>query len=118
MSCHDIGHGMASVADVVLELYQNGQIKKEVAIRLVNACRNGVYWCDGNEWEAIENVVEAGYCGLCFEKKEGLSNIYDNDLGYPEKYEVFRAYGETAAHYILCPECKERVLTQYKSAKG
>ena len=118
MSCHDIGRGMASVADVVLELYESGQINKDAAIRLVNACRNGVHWCDGNENEAMESVVEAGYCGLCFEKKEGLSNVCDNDLGYPEKYQVFRAYDNTAAHNVMCPECKARVIAEWKAKHG
>ena len=115
MSCHDIGHGMASVANVVLDLYESGQINKDAAIHLVNACRNGVNWCDGNENEAFESVVEAGYCGLCFEKKEDLSNIYDNDLGYRVMYEVFRAYDNTAAHYILCPDCKAKVIAEWKA---
>ena len=80
MSCHDIGRGMASVANVVIELYEGGRIDKEASIRLIRACRKGVHWCDGNEDEAMETVVEVGYCGLCFEKKEGLSSVYDNDI--------------------------------------
>ena len=31
MSCHDIGRGMASVANVVIELYKGGQIGKDAA---------------------------------------------------------------------------------------
>ena len=64
MSCHDIGRGMNSVANVVLDLYESGQISKEGASRLVLACRKGVNWCDGNEGEAVEDVVERGYQGM------------------------------------------------------
>ena len=114
MSCHDIGRGMASVANVVINLYEGDQISKDVAIRLICACRNGVHWCDGNEGEAIETVVEAGYCGLCFEKKDKLSSVYDNEFEYAVRYRVFDDYDDTAAHYHLCPECKQRVIDEYK----
>ena len=113
MSCHDIGRGMASVANVVIELYEGGQIGKDAAIRLVHACRKGVNWCDGNEYEAMETVVAAGYCGLCFEKKEGLSSVYDNDISYPGNCNVFNTYDTIAAHDYLCPECKEKVISEY-----
>ena len=117
MSCHDIGRGMASVANVVIELYEGGQIGKDAAIRLVHACRKGVHWCDGNEDEAMQTVVEAGYCGLCFVKKEGLSSVYNNDIGYPGKYDVFKAYDKTAAHDCLCPECKAKVIGEYREKR-
>ena len=110
MSCHDIGRGMASVANVIIELYEGGQIGKDAAIRLVCACRKGVHWCDGNEDEAMET-------GLCFEKKEGLSSVYDNDIGYPGKYDVFKAYDKTAAHDCLCPECKAKVIGEYREKR-
>ena len=37
MSCHDIGRGMASVANVVIGLYEGRQIGKDAAMRLVRA---------------------------------------------------------------------------------
>ena len=83
----------------------------------IHACRKGVNWCDGNEDEAIENVVEAGYCGLCFEKKDNLSSVFDNELGYPERLKVFKQYDETAAHYHLCPECMQHVIDEYTANK-
>ena len=114
MSCHDIGHGLNSVTKVVLELFEEGKIDKESTSRLLAACRRGVNWCDGNEGEAIEEAIDLGYCGLCLEKSDELSNIYDNDLGYPEMYKVFDKYDKTAAHFFLCPECKEKVINEYK----
>ena len=115
MSCHDIGRGLASVANVVINLYEGNQISKDAAIRLIHACRTGVHWCDGTEGEATEPVIQAGYCGLCFEKKENLSSVYDNDIGYPGSYHVFDDYDDIAANDILCPECKRRVVEDYRS---
>ena len=117
MSCHYIGRGLDSVANVVLDLYESQQISKEGAVRLILACRKGVNWCDGNEGEAIAGTVKRGYCGLCFEKKENLTNVFDNELRCPERDEVFCAYEDTAAHYWLCPECKKQVLEEYKKTR-
>ena len=113
MSCHDIGRGMNSVSKTVLDLYEEGKVTSESAIKLIRACRKGVHWCDGNESEAVEEVVERGYCGLCFNKSENLTDVYDNDLGYPDKYRVFDDYDKTAAHFFLCPDCKKRVIEGY-----
>ena len=118
MSCHDIGRGLASVAKVVIEVYEENKIDKETATRLVYACRRGVHWCDGNEDEAVKTVVDAGYCGLCFEKSDGLTEVYDNELQYPQSFDVFKDYDDTAAHFFLCPECKRRVIDEYKKKKG
>ncbi|MBO4724942.1 MAG: hypothetical protein J5622_00375 [Firmicutes bacterium] len=114
MSCHDIGRGMDSVSKIVLDLYEEGKLTTESAIKLVNACRKGVHWCDGNEDEAVEEAVERGYCGLCFKKSEKLTNVYDNDLKYPDMYHVFDDYDETAAHFFLCPDCKKRVIEEFE----
>ena len=116
MSCHDIGRGLNSVAGVVTRLYEEGRYDKETARELIRACRKGVHWCDGNEEEAVEDVVDAGYCGLCMTKTEQLTIIYDNDLGYPNKYEVFKSFDGIAAHEFLCPECREKVLASYKKS--
>ena len=55
MSCHDIGRGMSAVSKTVLDLYEEKQISKESAMKLILACRKGVHWCDGNEGEALEH---------------------------------------------------------------
>ena len=48
MSCHDIGQGMNSVVDVVVELYDHGKISRDAALKITNAARKGVHLCDGN----------------------------------------------------------------------
>ena len=92
MSCHDIGRGMSAVSKTVLDLYEENQISKESAMRLVLVCRKGVHWCDGNEGEALEEVIGRGYCGLCSEKSTELTSVYDNDLPYLGTYDVFDDY--------------------------
>ena len=114
MSCHDIGGGMNYVSIKVLELYKSGIISKEAAIQLVHACRKGVHWCDGNEYEAFEGLIDEGICGLCFEKYDELTNIYDNDIEHPGRYEVFKDYDDSAAHFFLCDKCKAKVIDAYR----
>ena len=115
MSCHDIGRGMNAVSKTVLDLYEEGQISKEGAMRMIRACRKGVHWCDGNECEACVETVERGYCGLCFEKSDRLTDILDNDLDFPECNHVFDPFDAIAAHGHLCPACRNRVLEEYQS---
>ena len=62
MSCHNIGRGLNSVTEVVMELFFRGKISEEAMKKLVTACRKGVHWCDGNETEAIE-CIRDNYCG-------------------------------------------------------
>jgi hypothetical protein len=108
---------MNAVSKTVLDLYEENNISKESAMRLIRACRKGVNWCDGNEGEAIEEVVRRGYCGLCFKKTTELTSIYENDLPYPDCYNIFEKYDKTAAHYWLCPDCKKLVISKYQENK-
>ena len=114
MSCHDIGHGMNAVSRTVLDLYEEGRIHKESAMRLIRACRKGVHWCDGSEPDACVETIIRGYCGLCFEKSITLTDILDNDLDYPECDRVFDPFDAVAAHRFLCPTCRDRVLEEYR----
>ena len=69
MSCHNIGEGMDSVVEKVISLLDDNKISTEAAREIIAACRKGVYWCDGNEDEAIECIRECR-CGYCLKKIE------------------------------------------------
>ena len=115
MSCHDIGRGLNSVTKTVIEQYKAGNLNKDAFGAILCSCRKGVNWCDGNEDEAMEALVDAGICGLCLEETHEVSNIYDNDLDYKHRYEVFDAYYDTAAHVFVCASCRKKILEQYIS---
>lgn len=83
------------------------------AKEIVAACGKGVYWCDGNESEAMESVIEAGYCGMCFKKTENLSSVYENDLEYPHNCDVLNDYRKNVLHDYLCPKCRQKVFDAY-----
>jgi hypothetical protein len=36
------------------------------------------------------------------------------DFRYPERYNAFDAYDDTAAHFFVCSTCKEKILADYK----
>ena len=115
MSCHVIGHGMSTISGTILDLCEEKEISKRSVVRLIRACRKSVHLYDGNESEAIEEVVYRGCCGLCFQQSEDLESIYDNDLPYPDCDDVFKDYDGTADHYWLCPDCTKRVLAKFVS---
>ncbi|MEE3422659.1 MAG: hypothetical protein VZR11_08160 [Succinimonas sp.] len=72
MSNHEIGHAMSLLGEDILELYEAGKISKEACKSIIRSYIDVAGNYDGNHYEAVESVVEAGYCGLCFEKFEEL----------------------------------------------
>lgn len=92
MSCHSIGRGMASVAKVVLNEYDSGHIPYESAFRLLMACRDGVNWCDGNEYEATSDFEDR--CGLCLRKGLELHELPWREWDHKK-----------SIHNNLCSDC-------------
>ena len=123
MSNHEIGHAMSLLGEDILKLYEAGKISKEVCISIIRSYRDIACEYDGNDYEATESVVEAGYCGLCFEKHEDLSAVDDNDediekgvygdIDDMDGDELFEDYWDTALHCYLCPKCKAEVSREY-----
>ncbi len=113
MSCHDIGRGLNSVVKKVIELLKNDNISKEAAKQIIIACRNGVYWCDGNECEAVA-CFRRCYCGNCMEHIETgkpLYSIFDVSLSYSERNNMMDIYNLAADG--LCEECFSKIINQH-----
>lgn len=115
MSCHDIGRGMNSVVNVVVDLYDKKKIEKEVAKTLIMACRKGVHWCDGNEYEATESIRRCR-CGKCLEVvPEGnyLFSVWDVSNEVPDKYKILDDKSTMLASDGLCEKCFDEVINAY-----
>ncbi len=120
MSCHDIGMGMNSVVKVALEMYDNGELDLAKTKKIIRACRKGVHWCDGNEYEAIECMrdIRCNKCLRYFEDDEEVVDMFENDVFN----KVFNNYSmrDYEARYdivgeILCRGCsKETVASMEK----
>jgi len=113
MSCHEIGAGLNSVTETVNKQYLAGNMNKKAFRRLLISCRQGVHYCDGNEGEAMEALVDADICGACLEKKEDISSIYDGVIAYPDCCWIFDKYKDKTAHFYVCPACKKKIVKQY-----
>ena len=59
MSCHRIGLGMNSVVEKSIEMFENEEISLNACKKIIVACRNGVYWCDGNLLPVLLIVIVA-----------------------------------------------------------
>ena len=99
MSNHEIGEAMSSLGTDIIELYEAGKISKEAARSLIGSCMCIVTQYDGNEYEATESIAEAGYCGLCFEKHQDLSDVFNNDDDEDIKNS---GYGDTFMYRTAC----------------
>ena len=111
MSCHDIGLGMNSVVRTVMTLLDEGRITKDAAKVLVNSCRNGVNWCDGNEGEAIDYITGC-ICGRCFNKipkGEKLYYVYDTSFSLSDTDKLF----DYTLNGRLCKECFDLVINEF-----
>lgn len=75
MGCHRIGLGMNSVVEKSIEMFKNEEIGLNACKKIIVACRNGVYWCDGNEDEAIACIIDC-YQHLVYEESILKKHVY------------------------------------------
>lgn len=108
MSCHDIGHGLNSVAELICEMFDAGEISKETAVKIFRRLQRGVHWCNGNEYEAIECISDR--CGICLEK------LKKGEILYPPYFQVKKEHPEAATDY-LCEECMLKLYGEEGKAK-
>ncbi len=128
MSNHDVGHAMSLLGEHILELYEAGKFSKETCKSIINACIDAAGAYDGNDYEAVESIAEAGYCGLCFEKHEELSDVVNNDddediknSGYGD-IKSFSGFKRTVSrqlllHDYICPKCRAELRRSYLEMK-
>lgn len=114
MSCHNIGHGLNSVSEKVLELYDEGKIEFSVAKDLLYTTRDAVYYCDGNTYEALECFDECR-CARCLKKTNELYDLYDV-LGNSSKYyDIFNNKEDGVLSDELCKDCFDEICEKYHS---
>lgn len=112
MSCHDVGRALNSVGKVILDMYDNDRIPLEEARELFIATRLGVYWCDGNEYEAAAQL-EKNHCGHCLKKLDvgtPLYNIYSIPWNYPNRNRLDEHPEMPLASSCLCADCFDRLF--------
>lgn len=113
MSCHNIGRGMDSVVVQVIKLLEENEISKEAARKIIIACRNGVYWCDGNEYEAVESINRC-YCGNCMNRIESgkpLYYIYDTSFDVVNRDDISNNYNLITDS--LCEDCFTQIINKH-----
>ncbi|MCD8123968.1 MAG: hypothetical protein LUE23_02890 [Lachnospiraceae bacterium] len=115
MSCHNIGRGLNTVTRKSIELLDAGKITWDVAKELIRTARDGVNWCDGNDYEAVAYILQ-NRCGYCLEEiKPGkpMYNLWDIDLDYNEELRLFRETRDSVVASYLCPECFDSVIREF-----
>lgn len=100
MSCHSIGRGMNSVVKVVISLVDERKIEIEPAKEIIEACKKGVNWCDGNEYEAIA-CIDGQRCGNCLVTIKDRENVVNAD---EVRESLDERYGLIVTD-VLCDQC-------------
>jgi hypothetical protein len=70
---------MNAVVRRTITLFDRKEIALEPAKKIIASCAKAVYWCDGNEYEAVDFISHCR-CGECLKlipKGEKLYSIWD-----------------------------------------
>lgn len=115
MSCHNIGRGMNHVVKKVIAMYDDGEVTLEAARKIIAAARQGVNWCDGNEYEAVETIRRCR-CGRCLKKmaiREPLYCVWDVSGNPPGFDKILDTEPEVLASEGLCSSCFDIVMNRF-----
>ena len=121
MSCHDIGKGLSSVVKVILYKLDTGEIGVDSARDLLYACRMGVYWCDGNESEAMIQMhqMRCGYGLKKLSEGETIYNPYYLPYEFKGKHrQELKQLDDKVADTFLCSECFEKLIDEAVPGAG
>lgn len=103
------------MVDLVVGLMDDGDISVKAARAIIAKCRKGVYWCDGNESEAIA-CIRRCRCGKCLEFiEEGkpLFSIWDLPYGFPDADTILDQEKMEYATDGFCESCFDEVLAAH-----
>lgn len=112
MSCHNIGEGLNTVSEKVLELYDGGKIEFDVANELLHKIKNGVHWCDGNEDEALA-CFDGCRCGKCLKKTDDLFEVYDTSIDNNAFFKLLDDKENGMITDGLCRDCFEKICKKH-----
>ena len=114
MSCHAIGHGINAVMEVVLDLYEEGEVTANAVRRLGHIARRAVNWCDGNAGEAVE-VFLGHMCGRCLKVVEDMDELYSifgSSLDRGETHRIISDEENPLASSEFCADCFDFLVNQ------
>ena len=114
MSCHDIGRGMNDIVRLVISLYDNEQVSKDPAKRIIAACGRAVNWCDGNDYEAWDYIRRCR-CGKCLKmipEGQELFSIWDLPRDFFSDHPRIMEEKKLACD-SLCGDCFDEVMSDY-----
>lgn len=113
MSCHNIGEGMNSVVKTIMVLVDKKEISIKSARILVKACMEGVFYCDGNKYEATEYISNC-CCGKCLKRLPKGAKLYDLYNGVRDLEVIHRIYkNEFFFTERLCTSCFDKIVNKY-----
>ena len=107
-----IGLGMNSVVKEAIEMFENEEIGLNACKKIIMACKNGVYWCDGYESDVIAGMDD--YCGNCLRKfsAEELIEVDRNKYFVVRNYICKSCYDHLVCDYVLNSRLLERKIME------
>lgn len=122
MSNHDAGRQVQSVVALAIDLFDDGQISKEIALQFITTAVKSVYYCDGNEYEAYE-CVENYRCVKCLKQPEKGEKLYDYtfvanelDIDYNSRSNQLGNTNDIPDRALWYNVCKDCLLEMFEKA--
>lgn len=103
---------MNSVVKEAIEMFENEEIGLNACKKIIMACKNGVYWCDGYESDVIAGMDD--YCGNCLRKfsAEELIEVDRNKYFVVRNYICKSCYDHLVCDYVLNSRLLERKIME------
>lgn len=118
MSCHEIGNGLNDIVKHVLNIYDNGNLRKEIAKSIIAECVDITKKYDGNSDECLICFKEQNRCSCCLNKVREIELYsYNNIPNVAESVMQKEWLGEDAVGLTVCRSCLSNIFDK-KVRKG
>lgn len=106
MSSHIIGNGMNDIVNHILNIYDSGNIRKEIAKSIISECVDVINKNDGNSDEGLMCFKEQNRCSCCLNKvKEIELYSFGNIPNVAESVMKKEWLGEYTVGLTICRNC-------------
>lgn len=115
MSCHNIGAGIDQITNEMMVQFDQGELSRKTAKRLMFVARRATAVCDGIESEAVASISKGGenaHCGMCLKKAELRSLLEVCNHLEKKIYEYLNNEEDPLIHEGLCLDCWKRLLEE------
>lgn len=114
MSCHNIGHAINHVQEMILELYEEKRYDLDTTKKLLAQSMEALGFCDGNLDEA-SLYLNHNYCSDCFQRLPANELYCYRYFDFVLEYRFLDEYTKQneVVGLAMCGACTRKMLHHY-----